>query len=1537
MALCATGERVSGAVVDWVNAGGSASWFEPTNWSPSVPTPADDAFVNNGRTALVEGLSTATAANLSINNGGVTVGNIDPGTLTVDGEISVGTVGSPGRLTLNYGTVSVNTLTVGTSGTYSDTPFGTLNLTGTDPTIRMAIGVNVVVNSQVTGTSGLTKAGLGTLTLANNNTYTGGTTISVGTLQVGNGGGSGALGSGDVNNNGTLAFNRNNGSVVGNLITGSGSLRQSGSGTTILTADNTYTGGTSVDAGILQIGNGGTTGSFGTGPVTNNAKLAFNRSDDVTINNLISGTGNLTQMGLGTLILTADNTYSGGTTISNGTLQVGNGGTSGSIGSGNVNNRGNLVFNRSDDITVANQISGTGNFIHAGSGDLTLTGNNTYSGTTTITNGTLRVGDGGTSGSLGTGAVIDNSALVFNRSDTVIANNQISGTGTLTQMGDGTLTLTGNNTYSGTTTISNGTLQVGNGGTSGSLGTGNVVNEGALAFNRSDNIVVSNSVSGSGNLRQAGSGTTTLTADNTYSGGTTISSGTLQVGNGGTTGAIGSGNVTNNATLAFNRSNEIVVSNTISGSGSLRQVGSGTTTLIADNTYTGSTVITNGTLQVGNGGTSGSLGTGNVTNNSRLKFNRSDDITVGNQISGTGSLIQAGDGTTTLTANNTYSGTTVITNGTLQIGDGGTSGSLGTGAVTNDARLVFNRNDSTTVNNLITGTGELVQLGTNTLTLTANNTYNGTTTISNGAVQVGNGGTSGSLGSGNVMNDGTLILNRSDQVVVSNSISGSGNLTKAGAGTAILTEDNSYSGITTISNGTLQVGNDSTTGSLGTGAVTNNGILAFRRSDGIAVSNLISGFGHLVQAGSNTLTLTANNTYTGTTTVSSNSALQVGNGGNTGTLGVAGNVTNNGALVYNRNDEVTVSNRISGTGNFTQAGSGTVILAQNNTYTGITTISNGTLQLGNGGNAGSVASSQIVNLGALLINRSDNINITNVISGTGSLTQAGTNTLTLSASNSYTGGTTIQNGGTLAVQNGALGSGNLNLVNGTLKAGPNGTTNVVFNVANYTQSADGRLDLVVGGTGSNQFNHVVATGTANLDGTLIVRGANGYQAHHNDSLELLSAAGGISGMFDAGLFTNTIAHSALLDGQLVYSTTNVTLDWIQLLFEDFLTESNNIKLTENQRATVRGLDSIINSTDPNDEALIDFLDYLPDLTNDLAPELDRIAPEELTAMMVLSFAAMDSQGQQFLNRVGEIRADYRSMYSATLRPRARSLEAFDKFVNKPWSTYVEVPTHFVNVDSDDNADGYNASVLGVTFGADRRLSEELIVGAALGYAGGSSDLTEGGKVDLKSFNGQLYAIWCQNGVHVEAMAGGGFNSYDTTRQSVDGEAEGSTDGYAWTGLLGGGYDWENGNWKFGPSASVQYTSSSIDSFTEEGSLSPMTIESQSEDALHTQVGFDLRYRHHVFETWTIISPEVYVGWRHDFLGNEISLDTQFASGNGSAFTVTGPELGSDSIVTSLGLSVQWKPSFNTYINFMTLLGRDGYSSISLNAGARVSF
>lgn len=570
----------------------------------------------------------------------------------------------------------------------------------------------------ISGDLALTKAGPETLILTGSNTYTAGTIIADGTLQLGDGGTSGSI-VGDVENDGILVFNRSDIIEFSGLISGSGELVQMGSGTTILTADNSYSGLTTIAAGILQLGNGGTSGSI-VGDVINDGQLIFNRSNLLLLPGSISGSGSVIQIGSGTTVLTGDSDYSGGTTISAGALQLGNGGSSGSV-IGDIVNNSQLVFDRSNQLVVPGTITGSGSVSQIGSGTTILTADNSYSGGTIITVGILQLGDGGTTGSI-VGNVVDNGELAFDRSDVVTFSGLISGSGSLAQIGTGTTILTANNSYGGGTTISAGILQLGNGGTSGSI-IGNVVNNGELAFNRSDVVIFSGLISGSGGLAQIGSGTTILTADNSYGGVTTISAGTLQLGNGGTTGNI-VGDIVNDSRLIFNRANQLIVAGNISGSGSVSQIGTGTTILTGDSDYGGGTTISTGALQLGNGGTTGSI-TGDIVNDSQLVFDRSNLLSLAGIISGSGSVSQTGTGTTLLLAQNTYRGDTLVTAGTLQAGTANAFSRQSSFSIAAGATLDLDSHAQTVASLVNSGTASFGVTGSPGTILNVSNDYSG--------------------------------------------------------------------------------------------------------------------------------------------------------------------------------------------------------------------------------------------------------------------------------------------------------------------------------------------------------------------------------------------------------------------------------------------------------------------------------------------------------------------------------------------------------------------------------------------------------------------------------------------------------------------------------------------------------------------------------------------------------------------------------------------------------------------------------------------
>ncbi len=519
------------------------------------------------------------------------------------------------------------------------------------------------------------------------------------------------------------------------------------------------------------------------------------------------------------MVFTGTGTYAGTTTINGGRFQVGDGGTTGAMGPGSIVNNAALAWNRSDASTVANAISGTGSIEKLGAGTLTLSGNSSHSGVTTVSAGTLRVGNGGASGSLGTGAVVNNATLAWNRSDAITVAGAISGSGSIAHEGSGTLTLTGANTYTGTTTIGAGTLSVGAGGASGALGTGDISVAGTLLFNSTATLSVPGLVSGAGVLRKAGSGTVVLGAvGHSYTGLTTVEAGTLEV-LGRSAGSTAPYTVSAGGTLKIGYDTGADYGNppiTVHGAGVASQAGL--------QVMGGRTLISNpGILLDTAPSTIRAYGTGTAT---LRGFDVNSAYFLKTTAAASGSVVDSGVGVNT--------------------GAYGYKVHADSGANTATGDLILR--------GVITGTPGLFKVGAGRLVISGNNTYAGTTTISAGTLQVGEGGTSGTLGSGQVSNSGSLVLNRSDALSIPGVISGSGSLVKTGAGTATLTGASTYTGATTIAAGTLALS--------GSGALSGTPSITLSSGTTLDVSGRSSalslGSGQALSVSSGTATLRGN-------------------------------------------------------------------------------------------------------------------------------------------------------------------------------------------------------------------------------------------------------------------------------------------------------------------------------------------------------------------------------------------------------------------------------------------------------------------------------------------------------------------------------------------------------------------------------------------------------------------------------------------------------------------------------------------------------
>jgi autotransporter-associated beta strand protein len=1076
------------------------------------------------------------------------------------------------NLTLNFSTPAMNSL----SGTGGEIALGAATLW-----VNQVQGVNTAYGGAITGTGGLTKDGAGTLTLSGNNTYTGGTTVSGGILQIGYGGTTGSI-TGNINNNTSVVFNRSNDFSYTGSISGVGTLTKDGGGTLTLVGVNTYTGRTIIEQGTLLSGvagafvnsgqyqlNGGLlhlnnyslTMSLLEG-VNGNIQLGTATATQLTVNQglgvnttyggAILGAGSLTKNGAGTLTLTGKNAYLGGTTVINGTLAGNTDGLQGSI----VNDAA-LEFNQAVNGTFNGSIRGTGNLTKNGTGTVTISGNASQanffinSGTLSLARGSsltasddIRVAAGA-----GLGITVGSTSMI--RAGTVNAEygaflnvNGYTGPGRRTVIetlngitGDFTLYAGGQSMAPGLEQFMNITLEKINSDrdlvVEQSLVWNQAVNAHGHFYIASGTFDLADSLSNNVNpnagitynwdgmsLTKTGAGTLRLSANNTYTGRTSVSTGTLEVtgrlGGGSYAGAI---NISNNATLAFNQSDNQILSGIISGSGDLIKDGLGTLTLTGANVNTGSVRVLDGILEGGIGADASLYlagkaiydgmganryinaldGSGSIVNTGRLTVQSG---VFSGDISGSASLEKTGLGTLTLTGKNTYTGNTTVSQGTLI----GNTDSL-KGAIGNSAFLEFNQAfNGTYFGNISGDTGTLTVRGTGEVTVAGNVSQGSVVLNRNANLNITAGHTMTVGGDITVGADARLSVSAgsSPTIIARSMIAAPGAVLNingyAGEGRAVVETTNGISNDFILLAGGSPLSEPGLDRFLNVYRADNNrtirqSLVWNQAADAHGTFNIAGGNNFTLSApldnnkqvgagtsyswngdslhkiGTGTLTLTGENTYSGGTIISAGT-LQIGDGGTTGSI--IGNITNNANVTFNRSNAVTYGGVISGDGSLTKDGEGTLTLTGSNVYIGGTVINAGTL-------AGNIAPGADLTIAAgaaydgLHAARSVNAlkgdgrvvnnagltvrsgNFSGIIGGGGGLVKAGEGTLILGGANTYTGLTEVR-GGTLALAGGRI-SDTLTMYGGTALDTGGGPVNLTQLDLHGTANWRGNLNM----------------------------------------------------------------------------------------------------------------------------------------------------------------------------------------------------------------------------------------------------------------------------------------------------------------------------------------------------------------------------------------------------------------------------------------------------------------------------------------------
>ncbi|MGY3454388.1 autotransporter domain-containing protein [Bradyrhizobium sp. USDA 4353] len=865
----------------------------------------------------------------------------------------------------------------------------------------------------------------------------GGLTIfNTGTISGGNGGASGSGGGGSAGAGGAGII----GSDIVVFTSGTISGGLSGDGTTRANAI-TFTGGrNSIEllAGSTIIGNvvaastldsvslsGATNASFdlsslgtqyrgfGTLGKSGSSTWTVSGTNSTAVKWLVSS-GTL-QLATGAVLGAAGGslTIEGGTIDLGGTTQVQNGGvrvTNGTIANGSLSSSGTFDLQGG---TISAALAGTGNLIKSG-GTTTLSGANSYSGGTTVLGGLLQLSGAGTLGAA-------SNALT-------VAGGELNLGGT-TQTQDGGVTLSGGYIVNGTLSSSRTFTLIG-----GSFGV---------------------ALTGAGGVRATGSGFMTLAGANSYTGGTSVLNGVLQISGAGTLGAT---------------SNALTVSNGMLDLGGTTQ------------TQNGGVRVTNGTIANGSLSSSGTF-----------------DLqggTISAALAGTGNLIKSG-GTTTLSGANSYSGGTTVLGGLLQLSGAGTLGAAsnaltvnggelnlgGTtqtqdGGVTLSGGYIVNGTLSSSrtfalmaggVGAALTGSGGVRKTLRDTLTLAGANSYTGGTSVLDGVLQLSGAGTLGATSNALTVSGGTLDLGGTTQTqnggvtltggtiangtlssnavfdlqsgTVSAVLAGPAGLSKSGSGAVTLSGANSYTGGTTIADGTLQISGSGTLGDAG-GALTM--------------------WGGVLDLGGTTQTQNGGVSFAGGTIAN-------------GTLASAGTFALQSGVV---------SAALGGTGNVFKSGNGLVVLSGVSSYTGATTIDGGVLQVD-----GSIAASGLTIVGA-----------------GGALTGAGT-----------VGNLLVASGGTFTPGSGSVGSSMIVAGNLAFQSG-----------AQYLVQID-----------PTTSSTTTVTGTATLGGATV---AASFAAgtYIEKRYTIVTAAGGVSGTFARDVVTTSLP--ATFATSLSYDATHAFID-----------------------------------------------------------------------------------------------------------------------------------------------------------------------------------------------------------------------------------------------------------------------------------------------------------------------------------------------------------------------------------------------------------
>ncbi|EBG0211420.1 fibronectin-binding autotransporter adhesin ShdA [Salmonella enterica subsp. enterica serovar Louisiana] len=1225
-------------------------------------------------------------------------------------------------------------------------------------------------------------------------------------------------------------------------------LTKQGDGTLILSNTGNDYGDTEIVGGILAAKDAA---SLGTGDVTiaENATLALSQG---TLDNNVTGEGQIVKSGSDELIVTGDNNYSGGTTITGGTLTADH---ADSLGSGDIANSGVLQVGEGE---LENTLSGSGSLMKTGTGELTLSGDNGYSGGTTITGGTL-IADN--ADSLGTGAVANSGVLQVGEGE---LENTLSGSGSLVKTGTGELTLSGDNSYSGGTTITDGTLTADH---ADSLGTGAVANSGVLQVGEGE---LENTLSGSGSLVKTGTGELTLSGDNSYSGTTTITDGTLIAAN---VNALGGGNIDNSGTLMLDANGAFELANVTTHTGATTALAAGSTldagqltqengsTLSIDlGAATDDAVITADSVTLG--GTLNVTGIGSVTDSwtpeaytytlidsDSAITSDFDDLTIAGMnredvdfLTIDGKVDEADNTHYDLTASLSWyadrDNATTDAHGTFTLSD--PDGSFNVAATLTDV-------DDTLDPGSRWDGKSLTKEGAGTLILSGDNDYSGGTTINEGTLVAAS---TTALGTGLVDNNATLVLDADGEVsAVGGITTHSGATTQLALGTsldlgdsALIQQDGSTLNVE-LNSDSVQPLITGSSATLGGDLVVSDASLQARASDAEFQSFKLMDMTSDISGDFTSLTMNLTDqpdylTVTGTINPEDASEYLL-------TEGLSWNATAtsatpaHGTFTLGAGDSFEVTSVLGDkTGNgdwdgktLTKLGAGKLTLSGANTYTGDTNVQEGTLWLSGDGSIGEMGSQQAVN----------------VASGA-----------TFGGSNGTTVNGKVTNEGTLVFgdseETGAIFTLNGDLVNmGTIASGSTSSTpgNTLYVDGNYTGNGGSLYLNTVLGDDDSATDKLVITGDASGTTDLYINGI-GDGAQTTNGIEVVDV-GGVS-TSDAFVLKNEV-NASLYTYRLYWNESDN--DWY--LASKAQSDDDDSGGDDSDVTPSDGGDDGGNVTPPDDGG--DGGDVTPpDDGGDVAPQYRA----DIGAYMGNQWMARNLQMQTLYDREG---SQYRNA-DGSVWARFKAGKAESEAVSG-------------NIDMDSN---YSQFQLGGDILAWGNGQQSVTVGVMASYINADTDstgnrgadgsqFTSSGNVD--GYNLGVYATWfadaqTHSGAYVDSWYQYGF--YNNSVESGDAGSE-SYDSTANAVSLETGYRYDialsNGNTvSLTPQAQVVWQNYSADSVKDNYGT---RIDGQDGDSWTTRLG--LRVDGKLYKgSRTVIQPFAEANWLHTSDDVSVSFD-----------------------------------------------------------------